>query len=108
MHEFTISGDKQKQFGVSTKDMAKRLLDYGFHAPTIYFPLIVHEAMLVEPTETETMEALDDISNAFIAIAKEAQETPEIVLSAPNTTPIRRVDDALAARNLDINYFAKK
>ena len=108
MHEFCISGDYQKELGVSTKDIAKRLLDYGFHAPTIYFPLIVHEAMLVEPTESEPKENLDAMAAAFIQIAKEVRETPEIVLSAPNNTPVRRVDDALAARNLNITYFKKK
>jgi glycine dehydrogenase subunit 2 len=108
MHEFILSGDYQKEIGVSTKDMAKRLLDYGYHAPTVYFPLVVHEAMLIEPTETETIESLDELSDAFISIAKEAKENPDLVISAPSTTPIRRVDDALAARNLDINYFAAK
>jgi glycine dehydrogenase subunit 2 len=74
----------------------------------VYFPLVVHEAMLIEPTETETIESLDELSDAFISIAKEAKENPDLVISAPSTTPIRRVDDALAARNLDINYFAAK
>lgn len=106
MHEFIMSGDNQKKFGVTTKDMAKRLLDYGFHAPTVYFPLVVHEAMLVEPTETETVEALDDLADAFLKIAKEAEESPEILKSAPHNTPIARVNDALAARKLDVNYFA--
>lgn len=108
MHEFIISGDKQKQHGVVTKDIAKRLLDYGFHAPTIYFPLIVHEAMLIEPTETETVESLDLLAETFIKIAHEAKEQPDLVINAPSTTPIKRVDDAHAARNLDINYFRKK
>lgn len=108
MHEFIISGDRQKQNGVVTKDIAKRLLDYGFHAPTIYFPLIVHEAMLVEPTETETVESLDLLAETFIKIANEAKEQPDVVINAPTSTPIKRVDDALAARNLDINYFKKK
>lgn len=108
LHEFVISGDKQKENGVSTKDVAKRLLDYGFHAPTIYFPLIVHEAMLVEPTESESIENLNSFADAMIAIANEAKETPEKVLSAPLNTPVSRVDDALAARQLDISYFGKK
>ena len=108
MHEFFISGYYQKELGVSTKDMAKRLLDYGFHAPTIYFPVIVHESMLIEPTETEAVENLDSMADAFLAIAKEVRETPEIVLAAPSTTPISRVDDALAARNLNISYFGKR
>jgi len=105
MHEFVLSGDYQKSVGVSTKDMAKRLLDYGYHAPTIYFPLIVHEAMLVEPTETETSESLYDFAQALRAIALEAKNNPEYVRSAPYTTPVRRLDDALAARNLNIRWL---
>lgn len=104
MHEFTISADWQKKNGVSAKDIAKRLLDYGFHAPTVYFPLIVHECMLIEPTETESIENLDDLADAFNKIADEAIENPELVTSAPHNTPIRRVDDALAARNLNIRW----
>lgn len=105
MHEFIISGDNQKKLGVTTKDIAKRLLDYGFHAPTVYFPLIVHEAMLVEPTETESLENLDAFADAMLAIAEEVETNPEIVLSAPHNTPVRRVDDALAARKLNISWF---
>ncbi|MBI4946506.1 MAG: aminomethyl-transferring glycine dehydrogenase subunit GcvPB [Bacteroidetes bacterium] len=105
MHEFVISGDNQKEFGVATKDIAKRLLDYGFHAPTIYFPLIVHEAMLIEPTETESLEALDSFADAMNAISMEAKANPDYVKDAPYKTPVRRVDDALAARKLNINYF---
>ncbi len=109
MHEFVLSGDKQKKFnGITTKDMAKRLLDYGYHAPTIYFPLIVHEAILVEPTETETKESLDQFANAMLTIAKEAKETPELVLNAPINAPLKRLNDALAARNLDITWTKKK
>ncbi len=104
MHEFVLSGDLQKKNGVVTKDMAKRLLDYGYHAPTIYFPLIVHEALLIEPTETESKERLDDFANAMNAIAKEARETPELVTSAPLKTPLKRLNDALAARNLNITW----
>ncbi len=104
MHEFVMSGDKQKAKGVSTKDIAKRLLDYGFHAPTIYFPLIVHEAMLVEPTETENYESLNSFIDALLGINKEIDENPEKVLEAPSTTPVKRLDDALAARNLNIRW----
>ncbi len=104
MHEFVLSGDLQKKNGVVTKDMAKRLLDYGYHAPTIYFPLIVHEALLIEPTETESKERLDDFANAMNAIAKEARETPELVTSAPLKAPLKRLNDALAARNLNITW----
>ncbi len=105
LHEFVISGDKQKEYGVTTKDIAKRLLDYGYHAPTIYFPLIVHEAMLVEPTETESMESLDEFADTMKAISLEAKTNPEFVKDAPYKTPVRRIDDALAARKLNINYF---
>ena len=104
MHEFVLSGDLQKKNGVVTKDMAKRLLDYGYHAPTIYFPLIVHGALLIEPTETESKERLDDFANAMNAIAKEAKETPELVTSAPLKAPLKRLNDALAARNLNITW----
>lgn len=104
MHEFVISADYQKELGVSAKDIAKRLLDYGFHAPTIYFPLIVHECMLIEPTETETKENIEQFAEVMNKIAQEARETPELVTSAPLNTPIRRVDDALAARKLNVRW----
>jgi glycine dehydrogenase subunit 2 len=104
MHEFVLSGDKQKEKGVNTKDMAKRLLDYGYHAPTIYFPLIVHESMLIEPTETESLESLDAFADAMISIAKEAENNPDLVKNAPHTTPLNRLDDALAARKLNIRW----
>lgn len=107
MHEFVISADYQKENGVNAKDIAKRLLDYGYHAPTIYFPLIVHECMLIEPTETETKEALEDFADIMNKIAMEARETPNLVTEAPHNTPIRRVDDALAARKLNIRWKAE-
>jgi glycine dehydrogenase subunit 2 len=103
MHEFCLSGDRQKkEHGVRTLDMAKRLLDYGFHAPTIYFPLIVSEALMIEPTETESKETLDIFAQALLSIADEAATTPELVLSAPVTTPVKRLDEALASRQLNI------
>ncbi|MGQ9818627.1 MAG: aminomethyl-transferring glycine dehydrogenase subunit GcvPB [Candidatus Kapaibacteriales bacterium] len=105
MHEFIITSENQRNYGITTKDIAKRLLDYGFHAPTIYFPLIVHEAMLIEPTETETRERLDAFAEAMLKIAEEAETNPEIVLQAPHSTPVRRVDDARAARIINVNYF---
>lgn len=105
MHEFLITGDNQKKFGVTTKDIAKRILDFGFYAPTIYFPLIVHEAMLVEPTETESKERLDEYAQVMLNIAKEAETNPEILLTAPHNTPVRRVDDARAARFVNVNFF---
>ncbi len=104
MHEFVLSGDRQKKFGVRTLDMAKRLLDLGFHAPTIYFPLIVHEAMMIEPTDTESRETLDAFAEAMIQIAREAEEEPERLKQAPVTTPVSRLDEALAARNLKVRW----
>lgn len=99
MHEFVLSGARQKrQHGVRTLDIAKRLLDYGFHPPTVYFPLIVEEALMVEPTETESMAALDSFAAALRAIDAEAATDPDLVRSAPYTTPVRRLDEARAAR----------
>lgn len=105
MHEFILSGNRQKKLGVTTKDIGKRLLDYGFHAPTVYFPITVPEAMLVEPTETENKDNLDKFSEVMIKIAKEAEETPELVQNAPHTTDLRRLDEAQAARNLNVKWL---
>ena len=103
LHEFCLSGDRQKKAnGVKTLDIAKRLLDYGFHAPTIYFPLIVSEALMIEPTETESKETLDVFARALLAIADEAETNPALVLSAPVTTLVKRLDDAMASRQLNI------
>ena len=103
MHEFVISGARQKrEDNVATLDMAKRLLDYGFHPPTIYFPLLVEEAMMVEPTETEPLEVLDAFVETMIAIAQEAKEDPAALHSAPHRTPVRRLDEAGAVRNLNV------
>ena len=104
MHEFVLSGDYQQEKGVKTMDMAKRLLDYGFHAPTIYFPLIVHEALMIEPTETESRETLDAFADAMLAISREVEENPDLVREAPHSTPVKRLNDALAARRLNIVY----
>jgi glycine dehydrogenase subunit 2 len=98
MHEVVLSGSRQKARGVKTLDIAKRLIDYGFHPPTIYFPLIVDEAMMIEPTETESIEALDAFCEAMLAIAREAEEEPDVVRNAPSTAPLRRLDEATAAR----------
>ncbi len=99
MHEFVLSGAQAKrELGVRTLDIAKRLLDYGFHPPTIYFPLLVDEALMVEPTETETRESLDELADAFESILAEAEEDPEILRQAPYTTPVRRLDEAAASR----------
>jgi glycine dehydrogenase subunit 2 len=99
MHEFVLSGAPAKrELGVRTLDIAKRLLDYGFHPPTIYFPLLVDEALMVEPTETETRESLDRLAEAIEAILGEAEADPEILRNAPYTTPVRRLDEARASR----------
>jgi len=99
MHEFVLGGLKEETNGVITLDIAKRLLDYGYHPPTIYFPLIVHEAMMIEPTETESRETLDEFIEALIKIAKEAKDDPNMLKEAPHNTPVRRIDEALAARS---------
>jgi glycine dehydrogenase subunit 2 len=99
MHEFVVSGAPAKrELGVRTLDIAKRLLDHGFHPPTVYFPLLVDEAMLVEPTETETKETLDAFADAVAEILREAADDPEIARNAPYTTPVRRLDEAAAAK----------
>ncbi|MEJ2483845.1 MAG: aminomethyl-transferring glycine dehydrogenase subunit GcvPB, partial [Gemmatimonadota bacterium] len=87
-----------------TMDIAKRLLDFGFHAPTVYFPLNVPEALMTEPTETETRESLERYAAACIAIVKEAESNPELVTTAPHDTPIRRLDEGRAARELDLRW----
>lgn len=97
-HEFVLSGKRQKKLGVRTLDIAKRLLDFGYHPPTIYFPLNVEECIMIEPTETESKETLDAFCDAMIQIAKEAEENPEIVQEAPHNTVIGRLDETLAAR----------
>ena len=96
------SEDLKKKYEVSTLDVAKRLMDYGYHPPTIYFPLIVHECLMIEPTETETIENLDKFCDAMIAIANEAKENPEIVKTAPHTLETGRLDDAYAAKNINV------
>jgi glycine dehydrogenase subunit 2 len=98
MHEVVLNGTLQKAKGVNTLAIAKRLIDYGFHPPTIYFPLIVEEALMIEPTETESRETLDGFIAAMRAIAKEAEDDPEVVLTAPHSAPVGRLDEATAAR----------
>ncbi len=104
MHECVFSGDWQKKNGVSTLDVAKRLLDFGYHPPTIYFPLIVSEAMMIEPTECETKETLDEFISVMRQISDEAENNPELVHSAPHTTIISRLDEAAAARKPILRY----
>ena len=99
MHEFVFDGLKDKSTGVTTMDIAKRLLDYGYHAPTIYFPLLFHESMMIEPTENESRETLDAFIDVMRTIAQEAHDNPELVKGAPHNTPIGRVDDVEAAKH---------
>ena len=103
-HEFVFDGLKDKSTGVTTMDVAKRLLDYGYHAPTIYFPLLFHESLMIEPTENESKETLDGFIAVMRKIAEEAKTDPEMVKSAPHTTPIGRVDDVLAAKHPITTY----
>jgi glycine dehydrogenase subunit 2 len=104
MHEFVLSAKRQARYGVHARDIAKRLMDYGFHPPTVYFPLIVEEALMIEPTETESKDTLDAFAAALRCIAEEAETNPEVVLSAPHVTPVGRVDEARAARHPDLRW----
>ena len=102
-HEFIITlSEEAKELGVTAMDVAKRLLDYGYHAPTTYFPLLVPECLLIEPTETETKEEIDGFVAAMASILEEARTNPEVVTSAPHTMPVKRLDDVKAARELDL------
>jgi len=108
-HEFILSMKPEKQrWSVTAMDLAKRLLDYGYHAPTTYFPLLVPECLLIEPTETESKEQLDTFISAMDSIQKEMQTEPELVINAPHTLPVKRLDDVKAARELDLNHFSTK
>jgi len=108
-HEFIITLKKQaKDLGVNAMDFAKRLLDFGVHAPTTYFPLLVPECFLIEPTESEAIDALDSFIDAMVQIQQEAEENPDMLKTAPHTMPVRRLDDVRAARELDISYFSKQ
>ena len=103
-HEFVFDGLRDKSTGVTTMDVAKRLLDFGYHAPTIYFPLLFHEAMMIEPTENESKETIDGFISVMREIAREAKDEPDTVKSAPHNAPIGRVDDVLAAKNPVLKY----
>lgn len=106
MHEFVLSGEKQKQeSGVSTLHIAKALMDGNTHPPTVYFPLIVHEAIMIEPTESEPKEKLDEFVDTMIEIAKMAKDNPEEILSAPHTTPVKKIDEVTAARHPDLKFI---
>jgi len=104
MHEFVLSGEKQHHQGVSTLGIAKRLMDSNCHPPTVYFPLIVHEAIMIEPTESESKEVLDGFIDTMLKIAKEIEENPEEVLKSPQKAPIKKVDETLAARHPDLAF----
>ena len=99
-----FDGLRDKSTGVTTLDIAKRLLDYGYHAPTIYFPLLFHQSIMIEPTETESIETLDEFIDVMKRVATEAIENPEIVKNAPHNTPVRRLDETNAARNPILHY----
>ncbi|HEX7627219.1 MAG TPA: hypothetical protein VF379_09165, partial [Gaiellaceae bacterium] len=105
MHEFVLSARHLKHdYGVSALDVAKRLMDYNFHPPTIYFPLVVPEAMMIEPTESEAKETLDAFCEAMLAIAREAADDPEIVHGAPHSRPVKRLDEVRAAREQIVRF----
>ena len=106
MHEFVLTGEKQKhENGVSTLNIAKALMDGNTHPPTVYFPLIVHEAIMIEPTESESKEKLDEFVETMIQIAQESKTNPEKILSAPHTTPVKKIDEVTAARKPDLKYI---
>jgi glycine dehydrogenase subunit 2 len=105
MHECILTAERyKKEFGVRALDISKRLIDYGFHPPTNYFPLIVPECLMIEPTETETKETLDAFCDALIAICQEAETNPALLHDAPTTQIVGRLDETAAAKNLDIRW----
>jgi len=108
-HEFIVTLTKEaKAFGISATDVAKRLLDYGFHAPTIYFPLLIPECLLIEPTETETKQEIDAFVDAMAAILAEMKSEPQKLKQAPHSMPVGRLDDVKAARDLDLIWKAER
>ncbi len=104
MHEFVLSADNFKDYHISAMNVAKRLIDYGVHPPTVYFPLIVHEALMVEPTESESKATLDKFVEVMLKIAQEAKDSPDLLTEAPHNTPVLKVDEVLAARKLNLRY----
>jgi glycine cleavage system P protein (glycine dehydrogenase) subunit 2 len=105
MHEFVLSARTlKKEHGITATDVAKRLMDYGFHPPTVYFPLIVPEALMIEPTESEAKETLDAFCDAMLAIAREAAEEPDTVRNAPHSRPVKRLDEVRAAKNPVVRF----
>jgi glycine dehydrogenase subunit 2 len=106
MHECVLTPPKEMMDkGIKTLDIAKRLLDYGFHAPTVYFPLIVHEAIMIEPTETENKETLDEFIETMIKIYNEAKENPQFIKDAPCDMPVKRIDEVKAAREPNLRWL---
>src|SRR5205085_6842292 len=105
MHEFVLSARSLKrEHGTTALDVAKRLMDYGFHPPTVYFPLIVPEALMIEPTESEAKETLDAFCDAMLAIAREAADEPDVIRDAPHDRPVRRLDEVRAAKQPIVRY----
>lgn len=104
MHELVLSAKRQKAHGVRALDIAKRLIDYGIHPPTIYFPLIVEEALMIEPTETESLQTLDEFVKAMVEIAEQSEKEPDLLLNAPHNTPVGRLDEVLAARRPNLRW----
>jgi glycine dehydrogenase subunit 2 len=105
MHEFVLSArNLKREHGISALDVAKRLMDYGFHPPTVYFPLVVPEALMIEPTESEAKETLDAFCEAMLAIAREAAEDPDVIRAAPHGRPVRRLDEVRAAKQPVVRY----
>ena len=104
MHEFVASGIKQKERGIKVLDIAKSLLDYGYHAPTIYFPINIPEAMMIEPTESETKETLDSFADALLEIDEKINTDPDSLKEAPVTTPVRRLDETKANREPNLRW----
>ncbi len=105
MHEFVLSCEPLRKYGVRALDVAKKLLDMGFHPPTIYFPLIVKEAFMIEPTETESKNTLDEFADAMIEIRREVEESPDVLHDAPKKTPVGRLNEVKAARELKVNWY---
>ena len=108
MHEFVCEGRFADAPDVRALDVAKRLIDYGYHPPTNYFPLIVHEALMIEPTETESKETLDGFAEALLHIADEARTTPALLHEAPHRAPVRRLDEVRAAKDLILRWQPKQ
>jgi len=104
LHEFVASGIRQKDRGIKILDVAKALLDYGYHSPTVYFPINIPEAMMVEPTESETKETIEQFAKALLEIDKQIDEDPELLRNAPISTPVRRLDETKANREPDLRW----